>query len=62
MLSGGHLGLVHVTCAHKSKKQIFSMDAKAFFSTRSHDQVVRIRRMIKKWLIRNNSYDLTRTN
>jgi len=30
--------------------------------TRSHDQVVRIRRMIKKWLIRNNSYDLTRTN
>jgi len=31
------------------------------YPTLSHDQVVRIRRMIKKWLVRNNSYDLTRT-
>jgi len=31
-------------------------------ATLSHDQFVRIRRMIKKCPIRTNSYDLTRTN
>jgi len=30
----------------------------AYFLIRSHDQIVRIRRMIKKCLIRTNSYDL----